>query len=80
MFAGHIGAALVIGRAEPRVNVGLFIAAGLLRMGFITNFLAEPALQGFLFGMALIIVVRQADGGSFSDAHLLRLLLGRKRE
>jgi hypothetical protein len=30
MFAGHIGAALVIGRAEPRVNVGLFIAAGLL--------------------------------------------------
>jgi CubicO group peptidase (beta-lactamase class C family) len=27
-----------------------------------------------------LIVVRQADGGSFSDAHLLRLLLGRKRE
>jgi hypothetical protein len=30
MFAGHIGAALAIGRAEPRVNVGAFIAAALL--------------------------------------------------
>jgi CubicO group peptidase (beta-lactamase class C family) len=27
-----------------------------------------------------LIVVRQANGGSFSDAHFLRLLLGRKRE
>jgi CubicO group peptidase (beta-lactamase class C family) len=26
-----------------------------------------------------VIVVRQADGGSFSDAHFLRLLLGRER-
>ncbi|HTT00871.1 MAG TPA: hypothetical protein VMG11_02195 [Steroidobacteraceae bacterium] len=30
MFAGHIGAALLIGRAQPRVNVGLFVAAALL--------------------------------------------------
>src|SRR5512133_3200428 len=30
MLAGPLGAALVIGRAEPRVNVGAFIAAGLL--------------------------------------------------
>jgi hypothetical protein len=30
MFAGHIGAALAIGRAERRVNVGVFIAAALL--------------------------------------------------
>lgn len=39
---------------------GILIVAGLARAGFITNFLAEPALQGFLFGMALIIVIRQA--------------------
>ena len=38
----------------------ILIVAGLLRLGFITNFLAEPALTGFLFGMAMIIVVRQA--------------------
>ncbi len=30
MFAGHLGAALVIGRAERRVNVGVFIGAALL--------------------------------------------------
>ena len=30
MFAGHIGAALAIGRAERRVNVGVFMLAALL--------------------------------------------------
>ena len=30
MFAGHLGAALALGRAERRVNVGVFIAAALL--------------------------------------------------
>ena len=30
MFAGHIGVALAIGRAERRVNVGTFVAAALL--------------------------------------------------
>jgi hypothetical protein len=30
MFAGHFGAALAMGRAERRVNVGVFIAAALL--------------------------------------------------
>lgn len=30
MFAGHIGAAMAIGRAERRVNVGVFVCAALL--------------------------------------------------
>lgn len=30
MFAGHVGAALAIGRAERRVNVGVFVFAALL--------------------------------------------------
>lgn len=57
--------------ADPELAVGLsaalaviagavLLAAGIARLGFITNFLAEPALIGFLFGMALTIVVRQA--------------------
>jgi SulP family sulfate permease len=37
----------------------ILLAAGLLKLGFITNFMSEPALTGFLFGMALIIVIRQ---------------------
>ena len=30
MFAGHVGAAMAIGRAQRRVNVGVFIGAALL--------------------------------------------------
>lgn len=30
MFAGHVGVALAVGRAERRVNVGAFVAAALL--------------------------------------------------
>lgn len=30
MFAGHVGAALAIGRAERRVNVGIFVLAAIL--------------------------------------------------
>lgn len=30
MFAGHLGAALAIGRAERRINVGVFVLAALL--------------------------------------------------
>jgi hypothetical protein len=30
MFAGHVGAALAIGRAEPEINVGIFVFAALL--------------------------------------------------
>lgn len=30
MFAGHIGAALALGRAEPELNVGVLVAAALL--------------------------------------------------
>jgi MFS superfamily sulfate permease-like transporter len=32
---------------------GVLLAVGLARLGFITNFLAEPALAGFLFGLQL---------------------------
>lgn len=39
---------------------GVLLLAGFARLGFLTNFLAEPALMGFLFGMALTIIVRQA--------------------
>ncbi|MFG3140250.1 SulP family inorganic anion transporter [Streptomyces sp. NPDC048211] len=46
--------------AALAVVVGVvLLVAGIARLGFITNFLAEPALVGFLFGMALTIVVRQ---------------------
>ncbi|MFF3260924.1 SulP family inorganic anion transporter [Streptomyces sp. NPDC002932] len=52
--------AVALSAALAIVVGAILLAAGLARLGFITNFLAEPALVGFLFGMALTIVVRQA--------------------
>ena len=59
----------------------ILVVAGLARLGFLADFLSEPALTGFLFGMALTIIVRQAaklvgvssgDGDFFQRlAHLL---------
>lgn len=74
--------------ADPADAVGLsaalavivgavLLVAGLARLGFITNFLAEPALVGFLFGMALTIVVRQAaklTGVSSGDGNFFERL------
>jgi SulP family sulfate permease len=54
------GRAVALSAALAIIAGVILIAAGLLRLGFVTNFLPEPALVGFLFGMALVIVVRQA--------------------
>ncbi len=49
---------------------GLFaLIAGLLRLGFIANYISEPVLKGFIIGLALTIIVGQLpklfgiDGG-----------------
>lgn len=34
-------------------------AAGLLRLGFLANFISEPVLKGFIVGLALTIIVGQ---------------------
>lgn len=52
--------AVCLSAALAIIAGAVLLAAGLARLGFITNFLAEPALVGFLFGMALTIIVRQA--------------------
>lgn len=37
----------------------LLIAAGLLRLSFIADFLAQPIVLGFLFGIAVIVIIGQ---------------------
>jgi sulfate permease, SulP family len=37
----------------------LFLAAGLLRLGFITQFLSRPVMEGFVFGLAIFVTVGQ---------------------
>jgi sulfate permease, SulP family len=52
---------------------GLLIAAGLLRLGFLANFISDPVLTGFKAGLGVVILVDQVpkllgvhiDGGSF---------------
>jgi sulfate permease, SulP family len=36
-----------------------FIVAGLLRLGFITQFLSRPVMTGFVFGIAIFVTVSQ---------------------
>ncbi|MGH3102198.1 MAG: SulP family inorganic anion transporter, partial [Thermoleophilia bacterium] len=35
------------------------VAAGLLRLGFLANFISEPVLKGFIVGLALTVIVGQ---------------------
>jgi sulfate permease, SulP family len=37
----------------------LFLVAGLLRLGFVAQFLSRPVMDGFVFGLALFVTVSQ---------------------
>jgi high affinity sulfate transporter 1 len=55
------------------------LVAGLLRLGFVAQFLAEPVLTGFIFGLALSIAMRQAPklfGVKSSDGNFFQRLWG----
>ena len=42
------------------VSTGVFlVVAGLLRLGFITQFLSRPVMAGFVFGLAIFVCVSQ---------------------
>jgi SulP family sulfate permease len=38
---------------------GLFLLAGLLRLGFVTQFVSRPVMDGFVFGLAIFVTVKQ---------------------
>jgi sulfate permease, SulP family len=38
---------------------GLFVVAGLLRLGFVAQFLSRPVMEGFVFGLAIFVTVSQ---------------------
>ena len=71
-----IGLAFVIGI--------LFVIFGLLRMGWVANFMANPVLKGFLAGIALVVIAGESsklfgvsgtDGNFFSDVWAIILQL-----
>ncbi|WP_436771877.1 SulP family inorganic anion transporter [Yinghuangia sp. YIM S09857] len=51
--------AVALSAALAMLAGAVLVVAGLAKLGFLANFLSEPALLGFLFGMALTIIVRQ---------------------
>ncbi len=57
---GADAARLVAGVATLAVIVGvILVAASILRLGFVANFISEPVLAGFKAGIGLVIVVDQ---------------------
>ena len=58
--AGRRPGSLVTASATLAVLVGpILLLAGLLRLGFVANFISEPVLTGFKAGIGLVIVVDQ---------------------
>jgi MFS superfamily sulfate permease-like transporter len=51
---------LIVASATLAILVGaLLVAAAVLRLGFVANFISEPVLTGFKSGIGLVIVVDQ---------------------
>ncbi len=58
--AGGDGAALLRASATLTLIVGaILLAASLLRLGFVANFISEPVLVGFKAGIGVVIVLDQ---------------------
>jgi len=50
---------MVMASAVTLVLGGLFVLAGILKLGFISDFISKPVLKGFVFGVALSILIKQ---------------------
>ena len=49
----------VLASAVALVLGALFLLAGFLKLGFISDFISKPVLKGFVFGIALNIIIKQ---------------------
>ena len=70
--------------AALAVTAGMIgVIAGLLRLGFVANFISEPVLKGFIVGLALTIIAGQLPklfGVEKGERRLLREDLGPDHE
>ena len=61
------------------VTGGVFLAAGLARLGFVTQFLSKPVMDGFVVGLAFFVVVGQLNklfGVPKPDGNTVQRLVG----
>ena len=59
LAAGDPGRFAALSAALALIVGGLLIAGGLLRLGFISEFMAKPVVTGFVFGVAVTVIVGQ---------------------
>jgi len=79
---GSLGAAAespeILSMLIVALTGGVFIAAGFLRLGSLSGFIARPVLRGFAFGLAITIIIKQVPIMFGVEAHapdVARLLL-----
>ncbi len=67
---------LALAAALVLIVGAIFILSGIFRLGFITNFISRPVMEGFIFGLAIFIIVKQlpklfgiahGDGNTFEQ-------------
>ena len=59
LAASHPEKFAVLASAVALVLGVLFLVAGILKLGFISDFISKPVLKGFVFGIALNIIIKQ---------------------
>src|ERR1035441_8726897 len=59
LAAENAGKSVVLAAAVSLVVGLLFLLAGILKVGFISDFISKPVLKGFVFGIALTIIIKQ---------------------
>jgi SulP family sulfate permease len=61
----------------------VFLLAGVTKLGFVTQFLSRPVMEGFVFGLAIFVIVKQlpklvgVSGGEGNSVQELASLLSR---
>ena len=59
LAATNPGKFVVLASAVSLVVGLIFFLAGILKLGYISDFISKPVLKGFVFGIALTIVIKQ---------------------
>ena len=59
LVVGNHNKYVVLASAVAIVLGLLFLVAGFLKLGFISDFISKPVLKGFVFGIALNIIIKQ---------------------
>ncbi len=74
-LAAGVGVALALSAMLALLIGAILVVAGLIRLGFIAEFLSRPVLLGYIMGVALTVISSQlekifgfkVDGSDFSD-------------